>query len=185
MNTFIEQIDQKSDVDKINSELTEILKNTSWQNNQLGLRHKSKSVNVWHDSVGSLYDHSTKTFKSKESDFNMWSLNENSYIREQITLLSSKLNFEIGRARFMKLLPFSGLSVHQDSEYRYHLVIKTNPKSYICVNSKLYSDNIEPLAQCYHLPKNNQWFKVDTTKTHWVYNGGNTERIHLVVCSTK
>ena len=38
-------------------------------------------------------------------------------------------------------------------------------------------------ANCYHLPMDGQWYKVDTTKTHWVYNGGDSPRIHLVVCA--
>lgn len=184
MNTFIEKLDTVSDTSIINNELQTILKVTNWSKNQIGLRHRANAENIWSDSVGSMYDYTTKSFKYTEADFNNWSVSENTYVRQQIELLSEKLNFKVGRVRFMKLLPHCGLSIHYDNELRYHLVIDTNPKSYICVNNAVSNNNLEIVSQCYHIPKDNHWYKVNTKKIHWVYNGGETERIHLVVCET-
>jgi hypothetical protein len=185
MNNFIEKLEYTSDVNNILSELDNVLKQTNWFNNQIGFRHRPDSDNIWNDGTGSLYDHTKKKFIGTESHYNTWSINENNYIRTSVTNLSESLNFKIGRVRIMKLLPHHGLSVHRDNEVRYHLVLKTNPKSYICYNhSYINKSELDPVAQCYHLPLNNYWYKVNTKITHWVYNGGETERIHLVVCET-
>jgi hypothetical protein len=77
----------------------------------------------------------------------------------------------------------SRLSVHKDKEIRYHLVLKTNNNSYICQHINASQNSLNPIAVCYHIPKDGNWYKVDTKRNHWVYNGGNEERIHLVVCT--
>ncbi len=38
-------------------------------------------------------------------------------------------------------------------------------------------------AKCYNIPADGSFYRVDTTKEHFVYNGGWEPRIHLVICS--
>jgi hypothetical protein len=40
-------------------------------------------------------------------------------------------------------------------------------------------------AKCYHIPADGYFYKVDTTKDHFVYNGGWEPRIHLVICEAE
>jgi hypothetical protein len=75
----------------------------------------------------------------------------------------------------MRLMPKTGLSVHADSSVRYHFVLKTNPHAYI-------AHTFQAGALCFHIPADDTFYKVDTTKHHFVYNGGHEPRIHLVVC---
>ena len=86
-------------------------------------------------------------------------------------------NIKIGRARFMRLLPKTGLTVHADNSERYHLVINTNKDAFIAQTM----NNGGIAAVCYHIPADGYFYKVDTTKRHFVYNGGQVDRIHLVV----
>jgi hypothetical protein len=64
-------------------------------------------------------------------------------------------------------------------------VIRTNPKAYIAhnvVDNNPERSVLPTTSVCYHLPADGIWYKVDTREVHWVYNGGEEERIHLVVC---
>lgn len=181
---FIQKLDLSSNVQLVLMELESILQQTHWHNNQIGLKHRSGAENIWHDAVGSLYDRQHGIFIAKEEDYSEWSLPETSYIRQCVTQLASALDITLGRVRIMKLPVHHGLSVHKDNERRYHLVLQTNPQSYICHNHTPFNTELQPIAQCYHMPQNNHWYRVDTRQVHWVYNGGSTERIHLVVCET-
>jgi hypothetical protein len=62
-------------------------------------------------------------------------------------------------------------------------VIKTNPHAYIAheIIKKIDLSDVPMTGVTYHLPCDSSWYKVDTTQTHYVYNGGSEERIHLVV----
>lgn len=183
---FIKKLDYSCDIGKINSEFSDILEKSSWGSmNQIGLKCRPGSTDPWFDSSGSLYDHVSMIKKYNESDFTEWNLSEDSYIRQQIELLEKNHNFKCGRVRIMRLLPHVGLSVHRDTELRYHLVLKTNIRSYIAhnvIDRNPSRSDLPTTAVCYHLPMDSTWYKVDTREVHWVYNGGNEERIHLVVC---
>lgn len=146
---------------------------------QIGLTHRPDSNNPWFDAAGSLYDRENKVFFAEEKDFSKFNPIPE-FLLNSINALSENENIKFGRIRIMRLVPRRGLSVHYDSETRYHYVIDTNPKSYICVNDN-QSSGLEPRAQCYHIPMDGQWYHIDTRKTHWVYNGGDTDRIHLVI----
>lgn len=152
--------------------------------NQIGLRCKINSVDPWFDSAGSLYSQETKSYLGSESDFTVWNLNTDNYLRQQIEKLQELEKFSINRVRIMRLLPLRGLSVHRDSEVRYHLVLKTNPKAYFAFtdNIEVSSTDVTEIGKFYHIPSDGHWYFVDTTKFHYVYNGGSEERIHLVVC---
>lgn len=183
---FIKRLDFYSDISVVYSGLDELLKITSWlPENQIGLNRRNSNDNdIWKDAVGSLYNRESNTYNGHESEFNIWNLGSDNYVRQQIELLQDREKFTAGRVRFMRLLPKTGLSVHKDNEVRYHLVLKTNPKSYICTNDVLLESDsdLNIAATCYHIPDDGHWYKVDTRQVHWVYNGGMIERIHLVVC---
>jgi hypothetical protein len=179
---FVEKINIESDLVQIQNDLNEIFTQTYWINNQIGLKHRIGANNKFEDSIGSLYSYEEKKFLAKESDFSEWAIGDN-YLKQQIIKLSVEEKFKIGRVRFMRLMPHTGLSVHKDKEIRYHLVLKTNNNSYICQHINASQNSLNPIAVCYHIPKDGNWYKVDTKRNHWVYNGGNEERIHLVVCT--
>ena len=155
--------------------------------NQLGFNHRPTTTNIWEDATGSLFDRINNTWRGRESDFTNWNIPPTSTIRQQINHLQSTIDVPLGRIRIMRLLPRTGLSVHKDLELRYHLVLQTNPKAYIAHET----NDIDPqrsdlptTAATYHLPLDNYWYQIDTRETHWVYNGGTQERIHVVVCGT-
>jgi len=181
---FISKLSSGVDFNKFAMESKTIINKVGWgPTNQIGLKCRPDAINKWFDSAGSLYDSHKMNKIANEWDFSEWNLPPDSYIRQQIELLESNEGFKCGRVRIMKLLPHAGLSVHRDSEVRYHLVLKTNKHSYIAENIIEDSDStLQSVAKCYHLPPDSIWYKVDTRKFHWVYNGGEEERIHLVVC---
>lgn len=181
---FIEKLDFYTNSLRCLSSVNEILKTTDYLNNQIGLRHRPDAKNIWHDCVGSLYDRKNDVQLNKESEFCVWSISEDNFIRVQVEQLAHKFNFQIGRVRIMKLPPFKGLSVHSDLENRYHLVLHTNNYSYVSHNINEHNFELKEIGKFYHIPNNNYWYKIKTTEKHWVYNGGNTDRIHLVVCET-
>lgn len=159
-----------------------IIEEATWSNaNQIGLNYRKNAHNKWLDATGSFYRKDSPSYGAKESDYTEFNIIP-PYLKKSLLELQTKEKINLGRIRLMRLLPARGLSVHADLEIRYHFVIETNTKSFFCVNT----NNDEYLgikANCYHLPMDGQWYKVDTTKTHWVYNGGDSPRIHLVVCA--
>jgi hypothetical protein len=181
---FIKRLEIKSDVQLMNDSLSEILSITEWGPlNQIGLNYRAGTSDTWHDAAGSLYDKQSGNFISDEYAFKQWNKLPK-YLSDQLRSLVDKQKFKIGRVRFMRLLPKTGLSVHQDRESRYHFVLKTNPRAYIAheVIKKIESSDVNMTGITYHLPADGQWYKVDTRQVHYVYNGGDEERIHLVVC---
>jgi len=79
----------------------------------------------------------------------------------------------------MRLMPKTGLTVHADSSVRYHYVLETNEYSYIYYISK----NTGPIKTIgYHLSDDSSFYRINTLQEHYVYNGGNTPRIHIVIC---
>lgn len=185
---FIKKTNYQSDVNLITNDLRKILTLTQWEPmNQIGLNHRPGTVNVWSDGAGSLYDRKNKTYLGSELDFNIWNSECPIYVKTQIQELAKSENIDVGRVRYMRLKPKTGLSVHQDAEYRYHFVIETNPYAYIShkIDLKLNHSDVPVETVSYHLPKDGCWYLVDTTQVHYVYNGGDTDRIHLVVCALK
>ena len=127
-----------------------------------------------------MYDKELKHFIGSESDFTEWNPVGN-YTKEIIEQLGDFLKTKFGRIRYMRLMPKSGLSVHADFEVRYHLVLKTNPYAYF--GEEVTDDQIS--AKCYHIPSNGHFYKVNTLKNHFVFNGGWDPRIHLVLAEAK
>lgn len=185
---FIERLKIQSDVGLITEELEQILKQQSWEPyNQIGLTRRENNNSersIWLDGSGSLYDSEQGDYVANETDYNVWNIDNDWYTRQQVEILREN-RFDLGRVRFMLLRPKTGLTVHRDRESRYHLVLKTNSKSYVALNNKtvdIKKSQLVSVANCYHIPADGYWYRVDTREQHWVYNGGDTDRIHLVVC---
>jgi len=183
---FIKKLTMLSDLNMINSDFNKILNLSGWgDKNQIGLNRRAGKDNSWFDAAGSLYDSESSDYVADERDYVDWNIGSDWYVRQQIERLETEYNFKCGRVRFMLLRPKTGLSVHRDREYRYHLVLQTNKKSYVAYNNKtvdIKKSQLVSESNCYHIPADGYWYRVDTTCQHWVYNGGDTDRIHLVVC---
>lgn len=184
MTPLIKPTGLQVNIDLINRDCDQLIRQVGWgQQNQIGLNSRDQADNIWFDAAGSLYNRTTKEFIGREQDF----CNINplpTYLRDQLLKLQQSVDIKFGRIRIMRLLPKTGLTVHSDSEPRYHLVLKTNQWCYFCFNESQPDQHQDQdcRAYCYHIPLDSQWYFCDTTKTHWVYNGGQTERIHIVVC---
>lgn len=183
MDDFIVKLPFQVDLDRVSTDLDELLKHYHWTlpeniiQNQMGIKHRLGAKNVWLDASGSLYDKKTNSFTGSEYDFTEWNPHLPTYTRSIIEYLENDQRVKIGRARFMLLPSRKGLSIHRDFEKRYHLVIKTNPSALFGI-----AENSGPVkAVCYHIPADGHFYEVDTTKDHFVYNAGDDDRIHLVL----
>lgn len=187
--SFIKKINFNVDLAKVTDDLKSLLEVYPWPEmnvekqlpgNQLGITHRPGAENIVLDASGSLYDKKLEKFIGKESDFTLWNPNTPSYTRSIIEQLAEYESTAFGRIRFMRLMPKTGLSVHPDFEMRYHLVINTNKYAY-------FGEHVgeEVAAKCYHVPADGYFYKVDTTREHFVYNGGWEPRVHLVICEAK
>jgi hypothetical protein len=183
---FIQRLTQTSAVDTVFSEFKNLADTLPAfkTHNQISLKSRPGAENPFMDGIGSLYNRNMYGNQQPEGAFTEWNLPLDNYTRQQIEQLAREQNFVVGRARFMRLNPKTGLSVHSDTTVRYHLVLQTNPRSYFAHNTLEHStDPAVPSVEgrFYHLPADGHWYRVDTTQVHWVYNGGTTERVHLVI----
>lgn len=179
---YIQKLNIETNANLVNEDLKTILNINPWpMKNQIGLKHRVGAENIWIDAEGGYFDKKIMV----ESDYTNWSIDNNFYVRQEIEKLEKILQIKTGRIRFMKLPPKLGLTVHNDTEVRYHLVLKTNLKAHFgFVTEPITTENCDlPIVgSVFHIPKDNFWYKVDTRKIHWVFNGGTEDRIHLVVC---
>lgn len=110
--------------------------------------------------------------------FSFWHPETPKYTKDIIDEVCYITGHKLVRARYLCLPPGKGLSYHEDLGERIHFVIDTNPQSlFFFVGEGVFHENLQP----HHLPCSNNFVKVDTTKTHFVYNAGHTNRIHLVI----
>jgi hypothetical protein len=177
MNNFIKRTDLLVDLNQVQNDLQTLISINGWPDkNQLGLRHRLNATDIWTDAHGSLYDHMNKVFKDSETSFTEWNPYVPEYLKNVIEQAAKQYNFKCGRIRILRLMPNRGMSVHADTEERFHLVIKTNPHAYMF---KVDKETNVPIGQ--HIPADGYFYKVDTTLDHFVFNGGKEERIHLVL----
>jgi hypothetical protein len=78
--------------------------------------------------------------------------------------------WETGRCRLLWNAPRRCLSWHKDTEPRLHLAIVTNPGARMIIKK-----------ESRHIPANGKVWYTQTTRFHNICNGGNTDRIHLVI----
>jgi hypothetical protein len=177
--TFIKKLEFNIDIVRVQQEFTDLINQIGWPDNQIGVKHRPNAEAPWTDAISSLYDEKLHKFTSKESDFTEWNpIGE--YTRHVIEELGKIENKTFGRIRFMRLMSKTGLSIHADFEKRYHLVLNTNP----CALFGEYTGGAVA-ATCYHIPADGHFYHVDTTRKHFVYNGGWEPRIHLVICEVE
>jgi len=176
---FIKKLELTADNQIMSAGLDSILTMTQWgSENQIGLSYRKNAQNLWKDCIGSLYDRETGIDLANENEFTELNPDIPDYLKSKLEELAIAENIELGRIRFMRLMPKAGLSVHADTSVRYHFVLKTNPHAYIA--HTFHAGNVSAL--CFHIPADGNFYKVDTTKLHFVYNGGQEPRIHLVIC---
>lgn len=168
-------LDLKLMLDSVGWPESQMLDNKFYSGNQIGLKCRKDCKYPLLDSVGSLYDKENKVFLAKESDFTEYVDIVPEYTKNSIKFLEEQCNVKFGRIRLMRLLSKTGLSVHYDTEQRYHYVYETNNHAFF--GEKLVGDIT---AQCYHIPNDGYFYKVDTTREHFVFNGGWEPRVHLV-----
>lgn len=184
---FIQKLEHVASLEQMKADLNALLAKTPWPNedlklkssgNQIGVTYRPNAKNIILDSSGSLYDREQQRFIASESDFTEINPDVGQYTKNMLLALAEKKNTKFGRIRYMRLMPKTGLSIHADLEMRYHYVLETN-------NHSLFGDatpTTEMTAKCYHIPADGHFYKVDTTRAHFVFNGGWEPRIHLVIC---
>lgn len=188
---FIEKINLHSDHEKMISDLKNIVDIRGWprkldrdgntvSSNQIGLTHRPNAKDQFLDNVGSLYDPVKNKFFATEKDFSELNDMIGIYTKNKILELCKKENINYGRIRYMRLPEKSGLTVHSDAEVRYHYALKTHSNAFF--GEKISDSDLS--AKCYHIPADGYFYKVDTKREHFVYNGGRQDRIHLVICAT-
>lgn len=188
MNNFITKIAFQVDIKKMLHDMQQVENQIAWPTqrftesgreyhaNQIGLTHRPGAELPWYDANGSLYDADKKIFLAREHEFTEWNP-VGSYTKTAISELKEKYFLKLGRIRYMKLMPKTGLSIHPDAEVRYHLALQTSPKA-------LFLDCTQDgdiMAKGYHIPADGHFYRVDTTREHTVFNGGWEPRIHLVI----
>ena len=92
---------------------------------------------------------------------------KDTYIEEVYNAIKS--NWKIGRMRFLMKPPRSCLSWHRDPEKRIHIPIITNPGCRMVIED-----------ESYHMPADGSVYITDNSKYHNFFNGGETDRLHLV-----
>ena len=183
---FLKKTDIKVDLNQAIKDMNTVLCNCNfdWINgitpgNSVGLNYRKGAENPWTDNFGSLYDKKQNKFIAKETDFSEWVPDMPTYTQGIIEDLAKKENFKIGRIRYLKLEKRSGISVHFDMEIRYHLVLKTNKHAFMGETVQ----GEKHVAECFHMPADGYFYRADTTREHFVYNGGWEDRIHLVIAA--
>lgn len=171
---FITRLPVQADIAQVLLDLEHVLAQVSWEpHNQIGLRMRAGAAAPWHDAAGKLMNNGTDP--RTEADFVQWCPGLPAYTRGMLEALAASHGVSWGRIRFMRCMPKQGLTMHRDPERRYHLVLDTNPNAIV-------AQGMGGAIRCmgYHLPRDGHWYLVDTCREHFVYNGGQTPRIHLV-----
>jgi len=176
---MIEKLDFQANMQDVLNDVDTIVKMSPWdQDNQIGLTYRLNATNLWKDAVGSLYNNGKSTGVS-EHEFTELNTQIPETFRTLLLDFAQSQNIKLGRVRIMRALSKRGLTVHRDDSVRYHLVLKTNIDSFFGFRDLKQTNGVA--AHCYHMPADSHFYKVDTTKFHFIYNGGKTERIHLVI----
>jgi hypothetical protein len=180
MKSFIEKTNVYKNLQLILKDFYYILRKTGWpkkfdehgnilSSTQIGLNHRPGAPNQSIDNTGSLM--STNTDFTEYNDM----LGENT--KQFLENLRKVEGINFGRIRYMLLHERTGLEVHNDREIRYHCALQTNPNAFFGETVK----NDECVAKCYNIPADGFFYRVDTTKPHFVFNSSNKPRVHLVV----
>lgn len=143
---------------------------------QLSLTGRSETDPSVEDGIGSIYDFKSSRWLAREADFRHFHPEfKSTYFHEIYERVQRHTGGAIGRMRLMLLPPKACYSLHQDPTIRYHLVLKTNPQALL----------IFPKNGLVHLPADGKLYQVDTRQLHTAMNGGDEDRIHLVMSASE
>lgn len=175
---FITKLGLTADTRRVREDLAGLLPlvNGWGGSTQIGLRCRPGTDDPWKDAVGSLTDPSGGNRRASEADFTEWCPGIPAYTRSLLEALAVVERVRWGRIRFMMSRPKTGLSMHVDLEVRYHLVLETNPGA---IMAECFTGSSHRCTG-YHIPADGHWYRIDTRREHFVYNGGWEPRIHLV-----
>ena len=124
-----------------------------------------------YEGLGTAFDDESKKLKFREMEFVRYAPDlQDSELLNSIKKVEG-LGLKVGRARIMLLKPRTCYSFHFDATERVHLVIKPEARAVM-----LFEPNI-----IINIPYDYRFHLVDTTRTHTAMNGGDKERIHLVM----
>lgn len=170
MSVF-KKTDIRIDLNKLKEGIDLVTKLSPFSEGQICLTHMPYCLSgtKFIQGCGSLWNFDKNKFWAKEEDFSIFnnSIRDN-YLYEVYKMMP----FKVGRMRIMKLQPKRCYSYHKDTEFRYHIAVKTNPQSFLLIED-----------HAYHIPDNGYMYKVDTTLMHTALNANKTEeRLHLVMC---
>lgn len=144
--------------------------------NQITLTHRSESNQTPQEGSGSLFEHSTGSWKAYEKDFRFFNEEfKNTYFYEIYREMQKRTNGAIGRVRLMRLPPKVCYSLHRDSTIRFHLALVSNPQAFL-----LFAP-----AELISIPVDGSVYAVDTRRAHSAFNGGDEDRIHLVMSAAE
>lgn len=156
--------------------------NIKWEdfNNQICLNSIPEKINDLTHGCGSLYrDWNAKYWEDgkvvvplrenrlQEKDFTLLCDQFRGTLFEDVYNLLNK-NFVLGRVRFMRSMPKTCLSWHQDDSIRLHYPIKTQEGCLMVYENKSY------------FLEKDTWYKTNTLEKHTAVNASNSDRIHLV-----
>ncbi len=174
---MIKNIDLHVDWEQMHSDYKEVLSKAlpnGWDSSAL---IESKQINLRGEKFIGDWDRK-KPIEELYKQYSFWHPETPQYTKDILEELCYITDYRITRARYLCLAPGRGLTYHEDMGERIHFVIDTNPQSlFFFVGEGVFHENLQP----HHLPCSNNFVKVDTTKTHFVYNAGHTNRIHLVI----
>jgi hypothetical protein len=177
---MIEKLNFSTDLSLVKADVNHILTLTQWgDENQIGLTHRPNAKNGWKDAIGSMFSADLKDRLGNEWEFTEFHKDLPPTLKQILLDFAAGVGIRLGRIRLMKLPSKRGLTVHRDTSVRYHLVLDTNIDSFFGFRDLKQVDGVA--AKCYHIPADGHFYKVDTTKFHFVYNGGKTERTHIVI----
>ena len=174
VDPLFNKLDLNFDIVKLKEELDHILTLTQWHpdEKQISLQYKQgEEENAWYSGCGILGEWRDKKWFPffDEKDFNL--INpalKGSYFEHVL----NSMPFKPVRTRIMNLAPKRCYSVHVDDSNRYHLALVTNYHARFIFTKE---------EKVYHIPADGNPYFVDTIKEHTAINGGNANRIHMVM----
>ena len=114
-----------------------------------------------------------------------------SYLFEIWNTLRYSTGIPVARMRIARIRPNRCYSFHNDEERRLHLAVDTNSKAFFVVSEYPRDSNNMPVypeprfvmenLHSYHVSADGFFYNLDANHAHTAFNGGQTERIHLVI----
>lgn len=160
MDNLFKKFDINVDLEKLTSEVNDLISTVGWENNQIALQYTTEES--WHKDV----DHYGTTRLEHEC-IHWHSKLENSYIKELI--LQSRIS--VASARLMLLKPVTCYITHVDLYTRYQIPVVADPlKSFLVFNE--YSQ-VLPMQP-------GEYYWINTYEVHNYVNGAYTDRINII-----